>query len=44
MLVKSRLASYLRIYLPSSGFAIVPDTRYSGDKDCGMKVLATRKW
>lgn len=34
---------YLRMFLPHSGYSILPDTRYSGDRVDGRCTYATRK-
>lgn len=43
-LCREYLSMFLDIYMPNSGFAIQPCSRYSMDNNCGAKIVVTRTW
>ena len=43
-LCREYLSMFLDIYMPDSGFAIQPCSRYSMDNNCGAKIVVTKTW
>ena len=35
---------YMDMFRAEAGFAVLPCTRYAGDQDHGLRVVATRPW
>ena len=43
-LCREYLSMFLDIYQPDAGFQIQSCDRYSGDKNCGAKIVVTKPW
>lgn len=41
---KDHSRRYLEMFLPGSGFAVLPSDRYSTDGDIGAKIVVTKFW